>query len=238
MNLDLSILFKIGIAILGLLGCVYIVNGIKRGARRLKYKLNNLLSPLNSVVTMAKMVEEMDKLQDEAPEIKTVGGMTDIYLKQILRDYPDYHNNDAEDAIKQFIREYLYIKYGMASDYDKARVGERTDIYIDKQPKATLSDIRINAIAIYNYQKSRDYATVTYRVSVGYNISDSKRIETRYEVDYTIQLRDNQVASEVLKCENCGGIYNSLTDTNCPYCGVGIVRDTIMSWYITDSKEI
>ena len=229
-----NLIFKAIILVIILVIIIVIIKIVQNAVKKAKRAVRQITQPINDVSNILKLANQ---IQEEEPDVKSVGGMTSIYLKQIQKDYPDYHNNDAEDSVKTFLNEYLRIKYSGESGYKQAKIGERVDIYMDKLPKGSLSNIRHNGIAIYDYKKAREYATVTYRVSVGFNYN-GKRIETRYEVDYTIQLRNSEVASVNLKCPNCGGPYSSMNDTECPYCGAGIIRDTLMSWYITDAKEI
>ena len=217
-----------------IIAIVIAINKITKSVRR---TVRSVTRDINSVSGSINLLREIAKEDELTPEIKSVGGATSLYLKQIQSDFPEYHNSDAENAIRTFIEELINIRYTKKSKFEKARVSDKVSLNIDKEPSGIIDNLRFNGISIYNYTKTRDYATVVYRVSVGFDYN-SKRVETRYEVDYTLQLRDNTIASKSLKCPNCGGTYQSTRDSECPYCGAGIVRDTILNWVITKSKEI
>jgi rubrerythrin len=168
---------------------------------------------------------------------KADGGATKMFLEQIEKDIKDFHAPDAENAIKTFIIEFLNIQYSNQNKFEKSKTNDNILLNINKQPKASITNIVFNGTAIYNYKKTRDYKTITYRVSVGYDVN-GKRIETRYEIDYTLQLLDNKIATKSLKCPNCGGEYKSINDSTCPFCGVGIIKDTIMNWFVTEIIEL
>ena len=225
------------IIVVVIVGVLWIKKLVKNTKRAIRRTVRQVTQPLNNTMNTMHLINEMAKAAEEMPDPKSVGGMTSIYLKEIHKDYPEYHNSDAENEIRDFLNEYLEVKYSGKTEFTKYNKSDKINIYVDKQPKGSLTGIRHNGIAIYNYKKTREYATVTYRASVGFNYN-SKRIETRYEVDYTIQLIDDNITSVSLKCPNCGGTYSSLRDTECPYCGAGIIRDTIMNWSITNCKEI
>lgn len=187
------------------------------------------------------MVREFSKAiqeaQNEGPQVKSIGGSTKMYLDRIHKDFPDFHSPDAENAVKTFVNEYINIKYGTQKDFVKSKIDGNVLIDTSKESSASISNIIINAIAIYDYTKTRDYATVTYKVSVGYDKNGS-RVETRYEVNYTLQLYKDDIAMASMVCPNCGGTYDSTADAVCPYCDAPIIKDTVMTWVVTAIKEI
>lgn len=127
----------------------------------------------------------------------------------------------------------MNVKYGNQSNFEKSNINKNIAFNINKTDKQNISNIKFNGIAIYNYIKTMDYATITYRCSFGYDLN-GRRQEVRYDIDYTLQLYDNNIAQKALKCNNCGGTL-SLKDGNvCPYCGTKVIMDTIMNWYITE----
>ena len=108
---------------------------------------------------------------------------------------------------------------------------------IPKQ-NGSVTDIMFHQIGIQNYQKSINYATIIYRLSFGYRL-DGVLIETRYEVHYTLQLRNYDTSVEVLRCKNCNApIDISGAIATCKYCESKIVRDTIMTWVVSDIREL
>ena len=214
--------------------------------KNIKSKVNRKIyeakSALRQITRMSGVGSETEALRSIAQgmmdtvEPKSVGGSTSIYLKQIQRDFPDYHNEDAENAIKIFITEYLNIKYGTQQDFTKSKINGKILTNIDKFG-GEIDGIKFNGMAIYKYTKTVNFATVVYKCSVGFN-HNGKRVETRYEVDYTLQLANDNIANLSMKCPNCGAAYDNTNNLTCPYCGASIIKDTILNWFITEITEI
>ena len=155
----------------------------------------------------------MDFVEDakDKPQIKSVSGATDIYLRQITRDFPDYVPSEAEREIREYVNEYVAGQGG--------------------------SNICINRISISGYRKSENYALVQYQCSVGYDRQGKSRCETRYILEYTMKLVEDGVAVFAMKCPNCGAALEKTDVTNCPYCDIKIIRDTILNWEVTSLRE-
>ena len=237
-------IIKVGIALLLLL---IIVVSIKRMIRRLNYKINRKIDNLFSINTLDRLLgssqyglstKDVATAINEAraiPEVKSVGGMTSMFLEKIKKDFPNYHNSEIENIIEKAVQEYIEISYGMKESFNK-NVSNR--IKVSKNGiSGSVSNVTHNGIAIYNYKKAVDYATVVYRCSVGYDLNGN-RVETRFEVDYSYELATEQNENMGLFCPICGGRYDSIHDTKCPYCGALVVKDTYMNWFVTNIKEI
>lgn len=193
---------------------------------------------INHISSLTSTISTLSKMESDNPEPKSVGGATEIYLKQIKNDFPDFIETEAESAINVFVHEYLNIIYHQIVRFDNANIDDRLLDYLNisdycVEPK----NIVINQISIASYKKSDEYATITYNVSVGYNIKNT-RIETRYKINYTFKILDEYKFSEALTCANCGGSLESTSTMVCPYCDTKIIRDTIMSWKFSSIKEI
>ena len=52
-----------------------------------------------------------------------------------------------------------------------------------------------------------------------------------------LRIEENDIEQKTLICPQCGGTYESTRQSVCPYCGAGIVRDTIMSWKFTSISQ-
>lgn len=215
---------------------------IKNAKRLLKRKINQVSRDLigMSVSDVQNIVSTVNTLANSAEEIvepKSVSGATTIYLKQIERDFPDFHNYDAESAIKNFVSEYLSIKYEDKQSFKNANVDDGIIGLIEKDISIKdVKDIVFNKIAIAGYKKSDEYATINYQCSVGFNI-EGRRIETRYKINYTLRLAQDNIATKALICPNCGATIESTSETLCPYCDTKIIRDTIFNWVFTSIIE-
>ncbi len=211
------------------------INKLKRWKNRLTYQAETALMRELSPYAKDMVTGIMDAVKDETPAVRSTGGCTSVCLEKVQKDFKDFHAEDANTDIQTFILEYLKIKYSGQQDFVKAKVSDRVLIQIGDRSTGTLSGVKINQIAISDYQKSLDAATLRYRVSVGFQI-DSGRKEKLYEVEYTLQLRDEYDTLAYIKCTNCGAPLSE-TDGTCPYCGMKHVRDTISSWVVTDVLE-
>lgn len=211
---------------------ISIFRKINRGLRQVQSTLNTV----NNTVQTVNMLSEVFKDAAETPDVKSISGATNLYLNKIMKDFPQFHNADAENEVASFIKDFVNIKFGKEITF-KNTENTRMQFNIQKEKNGTISNLKINKIAISNYVKTREYATIIYQVSVGYDFNQT-RIETRYIVEYTYQIQNNEIASVSMTCPNCGAAIESTHETKCSYCDAAIVTDTIFNWYITNIKEI
>ena len=235
----LVIIFAIVVAV------AMIIKKISRTVNHVSRSIREISSTVNTVKSLGQMANNIDT----TPQQKTVGGATSVILPKIVADFPHFHNPDAQSDVEVVIKDYLMIIHGEKEDFAENTVNKNAIGTIPKSEKGKISNINFHKTTIYNYQKTLDYATISYRVSVGYKLN-SKQIETRFEVYYTLQIKEDGIATKNIICNNCGAtldnFYNNSTsaytetknDGICPYCGSKIIRDTIMSWLVTGIKEI
>ena len=226
---------EIIIVILVIFLILYICQSIRKNIRRVMRKhVNNILYAKGVFKDTQELINAVKEAQEEVTP-KSIGGLTDIYLKNINEDFPNFHNQDAESAIRTLIIEFLNIRYGKQQDFEKSSVNNKLLLNIQKEGLHNISNITINKIAIYDYNKTVDYATINYKCSFGYDL-DGKRKEERYSIDYTLQLSNNDSQSAMV-CENCGGVLSVNDKYECPWCGAKIIMDTIMNWNFTELTE-
>ncbi len=178
-----------------------------------------------------KAVNEAKQAADD-PEPRTVFGATKMYLDLIRKDFPDYHNDEAVSALKTLVREFLEIRFEGREKYDLANVEEGLELMADRGSGTDVTEIKIHSAAISAYDKTKEYATVTYVAAAGFRAGD-KKYEERYRVKYTLKLIEKDYPAKMLVCPRCGGTINSTAEPVCPFCGSGIIRDTILSWRFT-----
>lgn len=241
MNIQIQLAGKVGLIILivSLILVILIMRFLAKVTRKLISKTDNYIT--DTTVTMIescvkKATQEFAKtVIDDTPTIRSTGGATKVHLSEINKDFKDFHEEDADTDIQTFILEYLKIKYCGQNEFEKANVSKRVLINFGDKTKSQLTQIKINGISIYDYKKSLNSATILYRVSVGFDLN-GKRNEKLYEVEYTLQLRDNYDALTFIKCSNCGATLDE-ADGVCKYCGAKHYRDTISNWVVTDIRE-
>ena len=177
--------------------------------------------------------------QDQTPQQKSVSGATSFYLGKIIKDFPDFHNADAETAIENFLFEFLQIKYQNKSDFANSKVdkGLISRIVSEKQSgNYKIDNIKYNKISISNYIKNDDVATITYQVSIGFNLN-GERQEKRFTIEYTLRLIEDNIASNAYICPNCGATIENTSETKCPYCDCKLTRNTVFNWLFTSITE-
>ncbi|MFV0528844.1 MAG: hypothetical protein ACK5MN_09035 [Lachnospiraceae bacterium] len=193
---------------------------------------------VRSMRSMAKMITNMTEsaVSAAAERPKSVSGATQIYMRNIHRDYPEFHLSEAQAAIKTFVREYLLYKYRAAENFEISRVDEFLTESVERTDTPTaVKEIKVHDIAVCGYKKSKYYATVLFQVSYGYTLAT--RVETKADISYTLRLTDRQTGLETLRCKTCGAPLDTEGGTQCEYCGADVMMDTIVSWQITDILE-
>ena len=188
-----------------------------------------------SIREISDLVKEVQSV-DRTVEPKSVSGATSIYLPMVVKDFPDFHNEEAIAAVKTLLCEYLAIRYEGAQDFMKSQVSEGLLSTVDKGKGHEVKDETVHKVAMSKYVKTKEYATITYQAAVGYKL-DGEPVEERYAVEYTLKLIENGYTAQTLICPRCGGSFDSTKDTRCPYCGGAIVRDTWFSWLFTAISE-
>lgn len=224
----MDILIKIiigGIIVSAIIGGIYaIVNEVKRTIRR----------KLNTVLNVGTLLSNVGEIEAATP--KSVGGATDMFAKQIKKDFPNFHLPDAEGAIKQFVSDIVHMQYGRRNKFTSNKVSMSKDS-VHKTSSGNIGNIKINKIVISNYIKSNLTATIVYRCSVGFDL-DGKRVETRYEVRYSIELKNSTSKGITINCPNCGAAISITSDCLCEYCKSQVYYDSILNWMITSVEEL
>ena len=215
-----------------------LVRKVKSKIRMLKYKVMSKILPVRNVMnTVGQLSQVAREINEEQPTVKSVGGGTKMFMERISKDFPEFHETEASTEVESFIKKLIMIEHGQASLSSASEFNSRQNITYKTKEQGNVSNIKINRTAIYNYYKSAEYATITYRVSVGYDFN-SRRVETRYEVEYTLRLKENEIAGKYMRCGVCGGNYDSTGNGTCPYCGAAVIKDTAFHWDITKATEI
>lgn len=235
--IKMIILYLPAVIILVLLGV-----GCRWGVRKIRQIKNRAIRQVENAFLgeMAPYAKEIasglvEAAMDNTPKARSTGGATSVYLAQVQRDFQDFHAEDADTDVKTFMLEYLQIKYGSQERFDKARISEKVMIDVGDKFPGQLTEIKVNQIAISDYKKSLNSATLRYRVSIGFTL-DGVRKEKLYEVEYTLRLRDEYDSAAYLMCKNCSAPLKE-SDGVCPYCGTKHVRDTISNWVVADVIE-
>ena len=180
----------------------------------------------------------------ETPTPRSVSGATEVYLRKVQADFKNFSKSDAETDIKDFIREFIAVKYEGREELNAKNASVEVINSIQKADELfKVSDIVFNKISIAGYKKSEEYATINYQVSCGFDLTpenggEKKRLETRYKIDYSLRFVQSGTETALsYVCPNCNATLGVLDVHECPYCGAKLVMDTLYSWYITSITE-
>ena len=203
--------------------------------KRVKRTRDALLGSIDALGGLAAGLNGAS-VSGEAQEPRSVSGATSLYLPKIEEDFADFHYPEAVAAVKAFICEYLSVKYE-GGRFSVSNVDPGVAATVDKLPeKHSVTDEAVHRTAICGYTKTEEYATITFRAAAGYKL-DGRQTEDRYDIEYTLKLREEGIEQKSLICPRCGGAFTSTSEKVCPYCGSGIIRDTVMSWRFTSIRE-
>jgi len=234
--MNITVIAFIVLAGLAVLFAVYVIAKIVGTVRTWS---SNLLGGL-TLSDLRKAIAD-GKAEAENPSERTLFGATSIYLPKIMQDFPDFHLPEAKTALNVLLDEYLHIRYGGTDKFKQSTV--EPDL-VNAVPKVAsgssgaleVSNVNFHDAAISRYEKTNEYATITYVATVGYT-AGGQRHEDRYFIDSTLKLREHGVEKKLLVCTRCGGTIDSTSEKVCPYCGCGIIWDTRKSWRFTQIKE-
>lgn len=232
LNVSANTARQIIIIAAALIAALWLVKFIRRKVRSAGGILRNELLGGLTAADLKYALDQAKAAELDPPE-KSISGATDIYIKKILKDFPDYHLPEARAAVSLLISEYLALRFGGAQQFVKSEVENSLAQAVRKaEGIRTVSDIVVHKVSISNYVKTNEYATITYQASAGYKLNE-KKIEDRFKIESTIKFTENELPAHLLVCKNCGGVIESTSQKVCAYCGSGIVWDTRMSWRFT-----
>ena len=160
-----------------------------------------------SGMNLKDIIDEARLEDQEVP--KSLASMDRIYLKQIVKDFPDIHINELKsDAEKVLLDSYKAIEK-KDSSLLKGQIKSFVDKIIeDYQGKEDSFDhFKIHNTVVSNYKKERGIATITFSIA--------------FEYIYVYDLKDIPSEENVLgiHCPNCGSPITSLGYKSCSYCG-------------------
>ena len=210
---------------------------IRRGLRRF---FNS--AEVRLVRELARSVQNGELQQEEPP--KSLGGMTSIYLPQILRDFPDFNWEELRAEAERSVRELLETKN-----------------------VRTAGVVRIHKTVISRYQKYRGTASILCETAAEYwmetesqrngkavacNVRQSAK-ERSGQNGTVQQIRKKQTVCEAeliyvydssmsgtaasLVCPNCGAPVEQLGAKQCRYCGSILEVSGAKAWKIQNVRE-
>lgn len=214
-------------------------------------KIRRFSKDLLGTSDLLKGLKELESENYNSP--LSVSGGTNLYLPKIKRNFPDFEFEIVSKKVEQFFFAYFEALekqsiLPLRALENTAAVKSKVEFEIEDMKslgeKIGLDNIKTNGISIWNYSKSKEVATITFQISLGYRYrkENSAGIEqgvaqAKYSLDMSYLFEDYSADSFSLNCQNCGGPIKD-TSTVCEFCGSGLIRNIEMVWRISGFDEI
>ena len=195
------------ILVIAVLAMGYLAVYVRRRARRF----------LNSaeVQLMRELVRSAQngELQQEEPP-RSLGGMTSIYLPQILRDFPEFNWEELRAAVEEQVQSFL-----------------------ETQTVKSAGAVRIHKTVISRYQKYHGTASILCETAAEYWIQERKKQTVC--LSELIYVYDSGLsgAAVSLVCPNCGAPVEQLGTKQCRYCGSVLEVSGAKVWKVQNVRE-
>lgn len=204
----------------------------------------------------------VNEIQNASETPRAVHGMTDIYLPQILRDFPEFDYEVFKGRAQGVLRSYFAAisAKDMGLLNDDCSLSLRNSVYsiigdleahgYDRQ----LSEGTFHQTEIARYIKNGATVSIIFNISVGcYDFIQDKsgklisgRTDRKRETVYNVALVYVQDESKLtieggtslgLNCPNCGAPIKNLGQKFCDYCGTGVVEVNTRTWRFESVTE-
>lgn len=227
--------------------------------RRIREKVRNFTKLAFGSDTIKGSFENMERQAEITP--KSVSTATNLYLPQILRDFPEFHfdemKNRAENVLVGFLQgidEKSVSKLGESVTSElREKLRMRIEALDNENAEEHFRNILIHRTEIKTYRRLKGRCSIIFQSAVQYKHFRKKdglltagaedRLEqSRYNVEMIyIQDRDvveNQADSGLaMNCPNCGAPLPKLGAKKCLYCDSPILEFSIRIWNFSDVEE-
>ena len=187
--------------------------------------------------------------------------MTDIYLPQILRDFPEFeyeaYKNKAESLLRSYFTAVSTKKTSALTEECSLTLKNNVQGIIDglnaKNETKFFDSVVLHDIQIARYVKDGATATIFFEISTGcYNYAEDENgnvgsgsKEEKKQAIYQIGLVYVQDIDKVgnhleglgINCPNCGAPIKNLGSKFCEYCGTSISEINIRAWRFNSVSE-
>ena len=199
-------------------------------------------------------IKDIPNIQKEKyAEDKSIGGLTNLILPNIKKDFKDFNLNVLFSKVKEDITSVLNI----LSNMDTKRAEKNTDLilirdylkekmkdYEENERTETFQDIEVKKSTLQSYKKSNGTATIEVSSNVSYYYqTNDKNIKTYSDVKKTVRINTEYVyvydetkfkenASHFsIHCPNCGAPITDLSGV-CHYCTAHMEPIHLKAWKI------
>lgn len=243
-----AILFGVIIGVLLFLGLITLF---------LYNKFKKFTSGLGVSTTQFKEMIETSEYEAKY-RIKSIGGMTNILVPKIIKDFPNFSESELYSKVETSLRLIF-------ASLEKKYVDNKKELVIIRNNlEEVVNDLKSNNIdlifdevvfhkhVIDDYKKDSGVLTITVQTALEYFYQEKKngkeiykRNEWKKQTSYTTEFiyvynPDEYADSKTLlgvRCPNCGAPVKNLGAKSCSYCSSAVEDINLKSWFISSYKE-
>lgn len=230
---------QLKVVIIGLVILAALIAAVKI-RRRMRRFFNS--AEVRLVRELVRSAQNGELQQEEQP--KSLGGMTSIYLPQILRDFPEFNWEELRAEVERSVKELLETKNVRA---DGAVRVHKTVISRYQKYNGTASILCETAAEYWTTtENQRNGQTVASNVRqsakgpIGQNdaVQQARKKQTVCEAEL-VYVYDSSLsgAAASLVCPNCGASVETLGVKKCRYCGSVLEVSGARSWKVQNVRE-
>ena len=228
------------------------------GYRSLQKKIKYYIKFLFGTETLGEGVRKMDLEYANTP--KSISSATNLYLPNIIKDFPNFHYDEMKERAEQALVSYL-----QSIQFDnETKLIEGTDelknqlhLYLERIHKESTIEhferIKIHKTEIHQYRKMAGRCSIIFQTAIEYIHYQEKngkiitgkqdlREQAKYNIEM-IYIQNREVVEQyadygkALNCPNCGAPVTTLGNKVCAYCDSPIIEYNIKVWSFSSIKK-
>lgn len=210
----------------------------------------------------SSFIDGINKQKAEMSETpRSIHSMTNVYMPQILHDFPQFDAELYKNKAKSVLRNYLNaIENGSALSLAeecsltlKNNVRGIVEELNSRNVKQCFDEVVIHDVQIARYIKDGASVKIGYELSVGcysYIVDENGKVvfgekDLKKQIIYEIDLIYVQDADKYgyngdslgINCPNCGAPIKNLGVKFCEYCGTSVVEVNVRAWKFDAVRE-
>lgn len=248
----------IGMIILLVLVLILVITGLII-VRKAQKKVREFSQAVFGTQDIVKGFKQQEAVYNQTP--KSVSGATGLYLPQIMRDFPEFHNEEMKKRAEVVLASFLQsIQEGNPQKLSEGTTQLRDKLAVkisalrSEGSTEHFERITIHRTEIHRYRKEKGRCSVVYQSAVGgihYVERGGKVIQGkkdmitqhRYNVEVCYiqdrdMVEDSAETGFAVNCPNCGAPLTKLGAKICPYCDSPVVEINIHAWAFTDVEAV
>lgn len=198
---------------------------------------------------------------ENASTPKSVSSATNLYLPQIMRDFPEFHYDEMKTRAENVLTSYLRGVDAMdaevlteGTDELRDNLNMRIQMLRNADQREIFQKIKVHRTEINRYRKTKGRCSVVFQSSIEYihyvekngNVTAGRKDlkeQSKYNVEL-IYIQDRETVENMggsglgLNCPNCGAPLPGLGAKKCLYCDSPVIEFNIRTWGFSSVKEV